>query len=419
LSFTFRKLMGLALGAAAAAMGGLIASPTLHDRLWLGHALFSEFPWTATFVGGAGIISSLARSPRSPLGALLAATGVGLSLLPMLRARVAMEDMDKAMLAGLGKNYEKQIPPPILARVSPDRWTLRSTLKWQYEYPDVTITRDVGYSQPGLRPLKLDIYQPKAPPAIGRQYPAIITIHGGAWRSYDKGGVFVPHHSHLAAQGYVVFDMQYRFSGEAVWPAQLQDVQCAIRWVRARAKTYNIDPKRIALLGRSAGGHMALMAAYRPNDPKVGRTCAEDEDSSVSAVVAIYPPTDLRLWQSIPGGAVYELLGGQIDDIAQAYADASPVEFVRNDLPPTLLVQGYMDELVQPVHAELLSNLLRGTNTPSALLRVPWGRHVFDAVLSGMGAQLAQYHIDRFLAWTLYRDVAEEVDEAFPGVPYQ
>jgi acetyl esterase/lipase len=411
--------MALALGAAAATMGGLIASPTLHDRLWIGHALFSEFPWIASFVGGAGVISSLARSPRSPLGAVLAVTGLGLSLLPMLRARAAMEEMDKVMLMGLGKHYEKQIAPALLGRVSPDRWTLRSTLKWHYAYPDVTVTRDVVYSQPGLRALKLDIYQPKAPPVVGRQYPAIITIHGGAWRSYDKGGVFVPHHSHLATQGYVVFDIQYRFSGEAIWPAQLQDAQCAIRWVRAHAKTYNLDPKRIALLGRSAGGHIALMAAYRPNDPKIGRTCQEDQDSSVNAVVAIYPPTDLRLWQSIPGGAVYELLGGQIDDIPQRYADASPVEFVRDNLPPTLLVQGYMDELVQPVHAELLSNLLRGTNTPSALLRIPWGRHVFDAVLSGMGAQLAQYHIDRFLAWTLYRDVPETADEAFPGVPYQ
>jgi acetyl esterase/lipase len=419
LSFTFRKAIGLTLGAAAATMGGLIAAPTLHDRLWLGHALFSEFPWITSFVGGAGLVTSLARSPRSPWGALLATAGVGLSLLPLVRAREAMEDMNKTMLAGLGKNYEKQITPAMLERVSPHRWTAHNTLKWQYEFPNVNIIPDVFYSQPGLRPLKLDIYQPTEPPVIGKQYPAIITVHGGAWRSYDKGGVFVPHHSHLASQGYVVFDIQYRFSGEAVWPAQLQDLQCAIRWVRAHAHEYNIDPKRIALLGRSSGGHTALMAAYRPNDAKIGKTCYEDEDASVSAVVAYYPPTDVRLWQSIPGGAVYELLGGQIEDLPKAYADASPVEFVRDGLPPTMLIQGYMDELVQPVHVELLNNLLRGTNTPSVLLRVPWGRHVFDAVLSGMGAQLAQYHVDRFLAWNLYRHIEAETQEIFPGVPYQ
>jgi len=370
-------------------------------------------------VGGAGAVTSLARSPRSPWGAAFAAAGFGLSLLPMARARTAMEDMDKAMLMGLGKNYEQQIPVVMQERLAPHRWTLPNTLRWQYDFSNVNIIHNVVYSQPGLRALKLDVYQPTTPPAVGRHYPAIISIHGGAWRSYDKGGVFVPHHSYLASQGYVVFDIQYRFSAEAVWPAQLQDAQCAIRWVKAHASAYNIDPKRIALIGRSSGAHMALMAAYRPNDPKVGKTCADEEDSSVSAVVAIYPPTDLRLWQSIPGGAVYELLGGQIDDIPEVYADASPVEYVRDDLPPTLIAQGYMDELVQPVHAELLDNLLRGTNTPSVLLRVPWGRHVFDAVMSGMGAQLIQYHIDRFLAWSLYKDVPDDELREFPGVPYQ
>ena len=291
MSFPIRKVIGLSLGAAAAAMGGLIAVPTLHDRLWIGHAMFSEFPWVTSFIGGAGMITSLARSPRSPGGALLAAAGIGLSMLPMIQARAAMEDMNRSMLNGLGKHYEKQIPSVMLERVSPKRWTVPNTLKWQYVFPGVKVTHDVLYSQPGLRPLKFDVYEPTSPPPIGTHYPAIVSVHGGAWRSYDKGGVFVPHHSHLAAQGYVVFDIQYRFSGEAVWPAQLQDVQCAVRWVRAHARDYNIDPKRIALLGRSSGGHMALMAAYRANDPHIGRTCLENEDSSVSAVVALYPPS--------------------------------------------------------------------------------------------------------------------------------
>lgn len=403
-----RKILALTLGAAAATMGGLIAAPTLHERLWIGHALFSEFPWTSAFVGGAGLVTSLARSPRSPWGAALAVTGLGLSLLPLLRARTAMRAMDQAITQGLGADYEQSVPPAAWERVAPKRWTLPNSVKWRYNFPDVTITRDVVYAQPGLRPLKLDIYQPQIPPAVGTVYPAVVSVHGGAWRSYDKGGVFVPHHSYLASQGYVVFDIQYRFSQEALWPAQLEDVQCALRWVKAHARDYNIDPQRIALFGRSSGGHMSLMAAYRSNDPSVQKTCAAEEDSSVAAVIAVYPPTDLRLWQSIPGGAIYELLGDQIDNIPQTYADASPVEFVRDGLPPTLLVQGYMDELVMPVHAELLNNLLRGTKTPVVLLRVPWGRHVFDALPSGMGAQLVQYYIDRFLAWSFYKDAPAE-----------
>jgi acetyl esterase/lipase len=417
MAISIRKLLGIALGAASAAMGGLIASPTIHDRLWIGHAFLSEFPWVSALVGTSGAVMSLSKRPRTFWGAVLAGAGIGLSLLPVMRVKSTIRDMDKAMLEGLGAKYEAAVPPVMRERLAQTRWSIGSTVKWSYKFPNVKITRDVVYTQPGLRPLKLDIYQPDAPPPIGKQYPAVVVIHGGAWRSYDKGGVFVPHHSYLANQGYIVFDIQYRFSGEAIWPAQLQDVQCAIRWVKARAKQFNIDPRRMALLGRSSGGHMALMAAYRANDPKIGKICEDEQDSSVAAVVAIYPPTDLRIWQSVPGSAVVDLLGGLTSEVPEAYADASPIEFVRNGLPPTLLVQGYMDELVNPIHVELLHNLLRGTDTPSVLLRIPWGRHVFDAVMSGLGAQLSQYNIDRFLAWCLYRGIKDDTAD-LAGVPY-
>jgi acetyl esterase/lipase len=278
----------------------------------------------------------------------------------------------------------------------------------------------VIYSQPLQRALMFDIYQPSSAPPVGDRYPAILAIHGGGWRSYDKGGVFVPHHSYLANQGYVVFDMQYRFSSEAKWPAQLQDVQCALRWIRRHADQYAVDVERVGILGRSAGGHMGLLAAYLGNESRIPSTCEDDQDASVQAIAALYPPTDLRLWQSLPGGALYELIGGQTNDSPKAYAEASPVEYVRDNLPPTLLLQGGMDELVTPAHTELLHNLLRGTNTPSALLRIPWGRHVFDGLLAGLSAQIAQYYIDRFFALYLYQRSAKNIDNVpeLPGVPY-
>ncbi|MFN8373265.1 MAG: alpha/beta hydrolase [Anaerolineae bacterium] len=194
-------------------------------------------------------------------------------------------------------------------------------------------------------------------------------------------------------------------SPEAIWNAQLQDVQCAVAWVRANAEQYRVDTTRIALMGRSAGAHLALEAAYRPNDATVDLAACgmAGVDTSVSAVVAFYPPTDLRMWDSTPEGALAALLGGLPADMPDVYADASPTEFVRDDLPPTLLLQGYMDDLVVPAHVELLHNLLLATNTPVVVLRVPWARHGFDFLIGGLGAQMVEYDIDRFLAWSFYR----------------
>src|SRR5690606_11027075 len=143
----------------------------------------------------------------------------------------------------------------------------------------------------------------------------------------------------LAAQGMMVFDAQYRYTSEAPWPAQLEDVRTAIRWIRAHADAYRINPDQLALLGRSAGGHLALQAAYRAT--------GEHADTAVSGVIAIYAPTNLRLMLHEHDARVVALVGGTSDEVPDAYADASPLDFAeRPDLPPTLLIHGYRDDVV-------------------------------------------------------------------------
>jgi acetyl esterase/lipase len=110
----------------------------------------------------------------------------------------------------------------------------------------------------------------------------------------------------------------------------------------------------------------------------------------------------MRLWGNTLETPVAHVLGGEMAEEPLKYVDASPVEFVRDDLPPTLLITGMLDSIVPPVHAESLANRLSAHNTPAVLLRVPWSRHAFDAVMPGLGAQVVQYNIDRFLAWSFY-----------------
>jgi acetyl esterase/lipase len=254
------------------------------------------------------------------------------------------------------------------------------------------IWRGVDYASPDGFPLKLDIYEPMIEPTVGDLYPAVIVIQGGGWRVNDNRMWFESHNRYLASQGYVVFDIQHRLSQRAKWPAQLQDVQQAVCWVKQHAAEYRLDPQRIAVLGRSSGAHLALMAGMR----------AQDAGTQVQAIVAIYAPTDLQFKNLRPGSSIIQLMGGRFEDMPAAYADASPIEFVHDHLPSILLIEGMMDNVVPYHHGDKLVNRLSLTNTAFVLLRLPWSRHGFDAVPFGMGAQLVQYHMDRFLAWSLY-----------------
>jgi acetyl esterase/lipase len=397
-----RKIVTTSLGVVSTGMGLLIILPGFNGKLWKAQLVINELPWVPALLGSTATVLGAWKQPRPLSAVMLGAVGAGLSLKPFLAVSRTMSGMEQAMRDALGERYEQEIPEEMRRRVAKARWSLTNTVGGRRRVAKAKVTPDVVYRDTPSRPLKLDIYQPYVEPAVGDRYPAIIVVHGGSWQRGDKKDIFAMHRRYLANQGYVVFAIQYRLSSEAKWPAQLEDVQAAIRWVKGCADEYRVDPQRVALLGRSSGGHLALLAAYRPDE-----AAEHGVDTRVRAVVAMYPPTDLRLWPSMPNTAITDFLGGSTREIPHIYADASPIEFVGDNLPPTLILQGYMDNLVFPAHAEALHNRLAATNTPAAVLRVPWGRHGFDALMSGLGAQLSQYHMDRFLAWSLYRETRE------------
>ncbi len=394
-----RQIISTVLGIVSSVFGLLVALPTLtyDNSIWVIQMLLGEFSWIPGLFGVAAVGTGAAGRQRSRWGIVLGVFGLIWSLVPFWQTRQAKRLNEMSMRRALGEDYLRRVPPAQRARMRQRRWSFETSFISASPLKDAyTVERDIVYHATPQRPLLLDAYKPQVPPAQGDLYPAVIVVHGGAWRYGDKGEVFTAHNQYLASQGYVVFDIQYRLSDEAAYPAPLEDLRAAVRWVKRYAPAYRVDANRVAFLGRSAGGHLALLTAYRAHE-------AGAEGTEVCAVVGIYPPTDLRLWYAPEESDIARFLQGTPQQQPTGYAEASVLEYTRNDLPPTLLAQGYRDDLVMPGHSELLHNKLSATNTPTVVLRFPWSRHGFDAFMPGLASQSVQYDIDRFLAWAFYR----------------
>ncbi|MEL7672667.1 MAG: alpha/beta hydrolase [Chloroflexota bacterium] len=410
------KLTATLLGALSAALGLLSILPSFHvlprSGLSWAQLVATENPGLGMATGGGAILRGLrARSLRA---VLLGVIGLALGVRPLIRRKAVNRAMSDAMREGLGLGWQGTIPEAVHRRFAQSHRTdLWGPILYLLRIR-VRETRDVLFAAPDGHPLRVDIYQPEKRDGL---LPAVVVVHGGAWFHGDKSTyAFGLHDRWLAAQGYVVFDVQYRTSGG--WPAPLADVKCAIRWVKRHAARYGVDPQQVALIGRSAGGHLALMAAYTANDPRFPAGCGNDTsgalDESVRAVVVSYAPADLMLWPAEPGSAIAALLGGLPGEIPDRYREASPISYVRPGLPPTLIVHGQRDRLVPPVHSEQLFNHLRAAGVRSVLLRIPWGRHGVDSLIVGLTGPMIQYDVDRFLAWAFHQP-APTPDDAIPA----
>ena len=241
------------------------------------------------------------------------------------------------------------------------------------------------------RSLALDLYRP--PPGAGPA-PAVVVIHGGGWTGGDKGELS-QWSVWLAQQGFAVFDVEYRLAPPPTWRAAPGDVKCAIGWVKRHATDYDVDPDRVALLGRSAGAHLALLAAYTPGQDALPPSC-DAGDTTVRAVVELYGPTDLAWGYDHPSNprvydgpaAVRALLGDDPQTVPDRYAVASPTAHVGPGTPPTLLVHGGRDQYVSPQHVALLAERLEAISIPHRTVVLPYAQHAFDYIWNGWGAQV-------------------------------
>jgi acetyl esterase/lipase len=242
--------------------------------------------------------------------------------------------------------------------------------------------------------LKLDVYLRRSTETTLRA--AIIVVHGGSWNAGERSD-YPLWNEWLARQEYVVFDVDYRLAPQPNWQTATGDVKCAVGWVKANAGRFAVDPARVALLGRSAGGHLALLAAYSTNEAALPPSCPAP-DASVRAVVSLYAPSDLKWGYEHPAnqrvldgpGKIRNFVGGTPASASEAIRLASPTTHVYSRSPPTLLFHGGRDQLVSDRHMMLLAEKLSQHSVPHRTLLIPYAQHAFDYNFDGWGSQLTR-----------------------------
>jgi acetyl esterase/lipase len=317
--------------------------------------------------------------------------GLILSLLPLLQLPATQQKMSEAMVKGLGAESLASFPSEMPHKMRTDPFILADAFRG-IATEKVRYTPNIQFASPDRVPLSMDIYRP---PTVGK-YPAIVIIYGGAWQ-YGNPQANAEFSRYLAARGYTIFAIDYRHAPQYRFPAQLDDVRAALTFIRQFAAKYEAQPDRIALLGRSAGGHLAMLTAYQP------------DALPVQAVVSYYGPFNLTEGYKDPPkpdplnvrALLSAFVGGSPDQLPQAYIKASPASYVTRKLPPTLLIHGSRDHIVEVRFARDMYQRLQSVGTTSVLLEIPWAEHAFDAIFSGPSNQLALFYTERFLAWAL------------------
>ena len=347
-------------------------------------------PWLVVINGIALILLPwIPKSWISNLILICSLLGLILSVLPLVQFPSTNKQFAGEMERVLGTDYLKNIPQ-VIERMRSKPLAIADVFRGIF-LVDVRIERSIVFASPDGVDLKLNTYKPIA---TGK-YPTLIILYGGAWRegspsSYEQFSCY------FAAQGYTVIAIDYRHAPKYKFPTQLEDVETALQYIRDRAENLEVDTSKMAIMGRSAGGHLASLAAYK------------QDAIPFKAVINYYGPVDLASgYYDLPTPDPIDIqtvlknfLGGTPEEQAKLYHQASPISYMRPDLPPSLLIYAGRDHLVQAKFGRQLYDKLR-VNNPAVYLEIPWAEHAFDAVFFGVSNQLALYYTERFLASTI------------------
>ena len=337
------------------------------------------------------------------------------------------------LTSALGPDWADRIPSHRRARMVGGWWGGRLPT-----VPEPRLRQDVVFATvpDSGRQLLCDVWQPPAGvPASGL---AVVYLYGSAWCMLDKDFGTRPLFRHLAAQGHVVVDVAYRLFPETDLPGMLADAKRALAWVQDHAADLQIQPDRVVVAGGSAGGHLALLAAYAPDDPALTPAELAGSDLSVCGVVSLYGQADLAAhydhtgqakscrpddpqpdWDApppawmvrlfgpdvgrlklVPASRLDWLVGGTPSQLPDRYAQLSPIEHVHPGCPPTLLVHGQHDQMAPVAAMRDLQRRLERAGVPVTGVYLPQTDHGFDLLATTWSppARVAIHVLERFLA---------------------
>lgn len=251
---------------------------------------------------------------------------------------------------------------------------------------EATVKENITYGQAGDTELKLDLAQP----AGDGPFPAIIFIHGGGWYQGNRQA-YKTQIREAAERGYVAATISYRLmkfdqdqkdstSAAPNFPAQIHDAKAAVRWLRANADTYHVDPQRIGATGGSAGGHLSLLVGLTDSESDLeGKSGNPDQSSRVQAVVNFFGPTDMAACHETSSVAwIFRLfMGGTPDEAVATYKAASPTTYISDDDPPVLTLHGDQDALVPIAQATRLDEKMKAAGASHTLIVLKGQGHGF------------------------------------------
>lgn len=251
--------------------------------------------------------------------------------------------------------------------------------------------KNIEYKKVDTLSLQMDLYKQKD---VKTPAPVLIFIHGGAWRS-GKRSDYLPYLIDYANKGYITASVSYRLMKEAPYPAAVQDVNCAVRWIMEHGSEYGMDVSRIALVGGSAGAHLAMMVGYGGDNPAFTGECSVDTiDGEIRAIVDLYGPTDLTTKYAQDSYQVKDFLNVSFEENPSVYKAASPRTYITSKAPPTLIFQGTIDGLVPVSQSDSLAVWLTKAGVPHEYHRLKGWPHTMD--LEVRVNKYCQYYMDRF-----------------------
>jgi acetyl esterase/lipase len=375
-------LLVLAITAPLAAVLTWRPAPPFAD-LWKAAIAAGEFGhWAALLALALAAVGAklLDGGPRVAV-VLLAVTGAALLLRPALVAARLGAGLPDALGAAFGPGARAATPAFSVAR-----------LYGLGPKPAAGASEEHVFSRPDGEALALTFHRAAGAPAGGA--PCLVVVHGGGWDGGDRSQL-AEWNARWAARGFAVAAVSYRLAPRHPWPAAGEDVRAALGWLRARAPELGVDPARLVLVGRSAGGQIAAAVAYG------------EPDAGVAGLVAFYSPFDMAFAWGVSREddalnsvkLMRQYLGGPPDtpERLAVYESASAQLMVGPRTPPTLLLHGRPDALVWYRHSERLAARLSEAGVPHLHLELPWATHGFDFNPDGPGGQLADHAIDAFV----------------------